>query len=347
MIVTAEALPIREHVLLAPFTTFGIGGKARYFALANNEPDVTEAVRWAKAQGVELFVLGGGSNLLVRDSGYAGLVLQIGMKGITDLGGGVFDVEAGESWDDFVDHVVGLGYAGMECLAGIPGSVGGTPVQNVGAYGQEVSETIESVRVFDRQSERFVVLSKFECRFRYRESLFNTDEPGRYIVVRVRFQLRPNGAPQLKYADLQKSFAAGAVPSLAEVAKMVCKIRRSKGMLIVEGDPDCCSAGSFFKNPIVSLDAFRRIAVAAKGVDVPHWPAGEGLVKIPAAWLLEHAGFVKGYGDGAVGLSSRHTLALVNRGGATFADVERLQAKIVASVEKKFGVRLVREPVLL
>jgi UDP-N-acetylmuramate dehydrogenase len=345
--VAAEVLPIREDVLLAPFTTFGIGGAARYFLSANTESDINEGVRWAKEKGIEIFVLGGGSNLLVRDSGFAGLVLQMGMAGIEDRGDGVFDVGAGESWDVFVDHVVSLGYAGVECLAGIPGSVGGTPVQNVGAYGQEVSGTIESVRAFDRQSETFVKLSKLECCFRYRESLFNTDEPGRYVVTGVRFRLRKDGAPQLKYADLQKRFPAGANLSLKEVAKAVREIRRSKGMLIVDGDPDCRSAGSFFKNPIVNVEVFERVVAAANGVDVPHWPAGEGLVKIPAAWLLEHAGFVKGYGNGPVGISSRHTLALVNRGGATFADVEQLQAEIVATVLQKFCVRLEREPVVL
>jgi UDP-N-acetylmuramate dehydrogenase len=346
-IVAVEVLLIREEVLLAPLTTFGIGGAARYFALAATESGVAQAIRWANEKGTELFVLGGGSNLLVRDSGFAGLVLQIGILGIAALGDGIFDVGGGESWDGLVEHVVGLGYAGIECLAGIPGSVGGTPVQNVGAYGQEVSETIASVRAFDRQTDTFVELTKPECRFRYRESLFNTDEPGRYIVTRVRFQLRPGGAPQLKYADLQKRFSAGATPSLAEVVKIVREIRHSKGMLIVAGEPDCRSAGSFFKNPIVSLDTFEHVVSIANGADVPHWPVGEGLVKVPAAWLLEHAGFVKGYGTGAVGISSRHTLALVNRGGATFADVEELQAEIVERVKAKFGVKLEREPVVL
>jgi UDP-N-acetylmuramate dehydrogenase len=346
-IVAAEALPIREDVSLAPFTTFGIGGAASYFATALTESEVTQAVGWAKQRGIELFVLGGGSNLLVRDSGFTGLVLQIGILGIEGLADGLFEVGAGEGWDGFVDRAVSLEFAGVECLAGIPGSVGGTPVQNVGAYGQEVSETIESVRAFDRHTGDFVELSKTECRFRYRESLFNTDEPGRYIVTQVRFRLRKDGPPQLKYADLLKRFPAGADPSLGEVAKTVREIRRSKGMLIVDGDADCRSAGSFFKNPIVKVEDFERVAAAANGIDVPHWPAGDGLVKIPAAWLLEHAGFVKGYGTGPVGISSRHTLALVNRGGATFADVEQLQAEIVATVQQKFGVRLEREPVVL
>ena len=178
---------------LAPFTTFGIGGAARYFAVARTEEDVVEAVSWAKERGVPLFVLGGGSNLLVRDSGFGGLVLKVAVMGVEARGVDLFDVGAGEVWDGLVEQMAGAGMAGVECLAGIPGSVGGTPVQNVGAYGQEVAETIESVRAFDREKLEWVELDKAACRFRYRESLFNTDEPGRYIVTRVRFRLRANG----------------------------------------------------------------------------------------------------------------------------------------------------------
>jgi UDP-N-acetylmuramate dehydrogenase len=334
---------------LASLTTFGIGGTADYFYRATDETDVWEFVRWAEEEGnVPIFVLGGGSNLLVSDEGFRGLVLQMAVLGIEERNG-IFDVGAGEVWDEFVTFAVNSGCAGVECLAGIPGSVGGTPVQNVGAYGQEVSETIESVRALDRRTGFFTELSKAECRFRYRESLFNTDEPGRYVVTRVRFRLRAGGAPELKYADLRKKFAEGAEPTLAEVAAAVREIRRSKGMLLVDGDADCRSAGSFFKNPIVAEEMVEQIAAAA-GVavgDVPHWPAGEGKVKVPAAWLLERAGFVKGYGVGPVGISTRHTLALTNRGGATFADVQRLQEEIVGAVRAKFGVDLVREPVVL
>jgi UDP-N-acetylmuramate dehydrogenase len=242
-----------------------------------------------------------------------------------------------------------LGMAGLECLAGIPGSVGGTPVQNVGAYGQEVAETIESVRAFDRKKCEWVELDKAACRFRYRESLFNKDEPGRYIVTRVRFRLRANGQPKLRYADLQRRFAGREDVTLTEVATAVREIRQSKGMLLVDGDADCRSAGSFFKNPIVESGRLGGIA-AAVGVEesnVPHWPAGEGKIKIPAAWLLEQAGFVKGYGVGRAGISTRHTLALTNRGGATFADVERLQEEIVHGVRERFEITLEREPVLV
>ena len=336
-------LLVREGVGLGALTTLGVGGAARWFAVAKSEDDVRAAVEWAAERGVALFVLGGGSNLVVPDAGFDGLVLRMEIPGVAELGDGLFEVGAGEGWDAFVSRVVTEGYAGVECLAGIPGSVGGTPVQNVGAYGQEVSETIASVRVFDRSLKEFVEMDAAACHFRYRESRFNTDEPGRYIVTQVRFRLRKDGAPQLKYADLQKKFA-GMSPSLQEVAAGVREIRASKGMLLVEGDPDCRSAGSFFKNPIVDESVVARIAATA-GIDVPHWPAGVGRVKLPAAWLLEHAGFVKGYGAGPVGISSKHTLALVNRGNATSADVERLQAEIIAAVVAKFGVKLEREPV--
>lgn len=344
-----DGLKIREEVLLAPFTTLGIGGRARYFVVAAEEKEVAEAVVWARERGVRLFVLGGGSNLLVKDSGFGGLVLQIKLEGIESCGEGCLSAGAGEVWDGFVEYAIEKGLAGVECLAGIPGSVGGTPVQNVGAYGQEVAETIESVRAFDRESMEWVELSKAECRFRYRESLFNTDEPGRYIVTRVKFRLRPGEEANLRYADLQKRLGGGERPSLREVARVVREIRHGKGMLLVEGEADCRSAGSFFKNPIVGEQVLGRVAVAA-GVEVgkvPHWAAGEGRIKLPAAWLLEQAGFVKGYGAGAAGISTRHTLALTNRGGATFADIERLQQEIVRGVEHRFGIVLEREPVLL
>jgi UDP-N-acetylmuramate dehydrogenase len=345
---------IQEQVSLAGYTTFGIGGPARYFVEAADEADVQEAVTWAKERAVPLFVLGGGSNLLVRDAGFDGLVLQIGLRGILDVGDDRLEAAAGESWDGLVDRAVARNLAGVECLAGIPGSVGGTPVQNVGAYGQEVAETIESVRALDRTTGVFVELSNAECNFRYRESLFNKDEPGRYLVTRVRFRLRPNGAPNLGYADLQRRFSDRAQPSLAEVAATVRDIRHAKGMLLVEGDPDCRSAGSFFKNPIVAASGLDRIAAAAglAPPDVPHWPAGaeaggQVRMKLPAAWLLERAGFAKGFRDGAAGISNRHTLALINRGGAMCVDIERLQDLIVATVAERFGITLEREPVVL
>jgi UDP-N-acetylmuramate dehydrogenase len=341
---------IQENVALAPLTTLGVGGATRYFAVAEDEADVAEAVRWAEDRGLPLFVLGGGSNLLVSDAGFPGLVLQIAIKGVRDCGEGTFEVGAGEVWDEFVGRMVKAGMQGVECLAGIPGSVGGTPVQNVGAYGQEVAETIVLVRAFDRKAGQFVELDREGCKFRYRKSLFNKDEPERYIVTRVDFRLHPDGQAQVTYGDVKRYFAEFTqIPDLVTVASSVREIRRGKAMLIVEGDPDCRSAGSFFKNPEV---AARRLGAVASAVGVgedavPHWPANDGAVKLSAAWLIERAGFPKGFTDGAVGISSRHTLALINRGGGTAADIERLQDRIRDGVRAKFGVELEREPVFL
>ena len=343
-------LTIHEHQPLAPLTTFGIGGPARYFATATTPADLEEAVRWARERQLPLFILGGGSNLLVRDTGFDGLVLNVCIRGIHPRGDGVFAVGAGEPWDAFVQHAVDHRFAGIECLAGIPGSTGGTPVQNVGAYGQEVAETIVAVHVFDRNTETFLTLDNQACRFRYRASRFNTDEPNRYIVHHVDFKLFANGLPNLRYADLQHRFANASVPpTLHEVAAAVRDIRRAKGMLLVAEDPDCRSAGSFFKNPIVAPSTIERIAAALdlEASTIPHWPAANGQIKLPAAWLLERSGFTKGFSDGAAGISSRHTLALINRGGASFTDVEGLQNRIIATVAARFGVTLEREPVLL
>jgi len=344
-------LKIREEVELAPLTTFGVGGTARYFAVAKSEDDVLQAVAWAEERKLPLFVIGGGSNLLVRDDGFRGLVLQMAIKGIEHLGNGLFDVGAGENWDKFVQRMVVHGFEGIECMAGIPGSVGGTPVQNVGAYGQEVSQTIKRVRAFDRESHMFVELRKEVCRFRYRQSRFNTEDPGRFIVTQVRFRLFPGGVPALKYPELKErvSKLPKQPATLKDVAATVREIRRSKGMLLVKGDAENHTAGSFFKNPVVDAAMLDPIATVA-GVTadkVPQWPAGEGKIKLSAAWLLEHAGFVKGWGTGTVGISSRHTLALINRGGATFADVLRVKCQIDEHVWEKFGIRLDREPVIM
>jgi UDP-N-acetylmuramate dehydrogenase len=338
-------------VALGPLTTLGVGGPARYFAVAETEEQVRDAVAWAEQRALPLFVLGGGSNLLVSDAGFSGLVVQIGLKGVRDCGDGLFEVGAGEVWDEFVDGAVKAGMQGIECLAGIPGSVGGTPVQNVGAYGQEVAETIVRVRAFDRKTLHFVELDREGCKFRYRKSLFNADEPERYIVTRVHFRLHPAGTAQVTYGDVKRYFAESLeVPDLVSVAHAVRRIRRGKGMLITPNDPDCRSAGSFFKNPVVTAGRLAEVAGAAgMGEDaVPHWAAGDGMaIKLSAAWLIERAGFGKGFEDGAAGISSRHTLALINRGGAKAADIERLQARIQDGVRAKFGVELEREPVKL
>ncbi|MGA2806787.1 MAG: UDP-N-acetylmuramate dehydrogenase [Terracidiphilus sp.] len=352
---------IEENKPLAPFTTFGIGGPARWFVEAESEGDVAEAAAWAGDHSVALFVLGGGSNLLVSDAGFDGLILRVGLRGIAaedaseQPGQRAYQVAAGEDWDGFVEKTVQDRCAGVECLAGIPGTVGGTPVQNVGAYGQEVASAIVRVRAFDLLEHRFLEFSAAECGFSYRRSRFNLADRGRYVVTRVDYCLTPGGAPTVRYADLQKALAERGAecgePSLAEVAAVVRRVRQSKGMLMVEGDPDCRSAGSFFKNPVVSEEEIRQIA-AASAKEPPRFPAGPGAenhgrVKVPAAWLIEQAGFAKGYTLGAAGISSRHTLALINRGEASAAEVLALAGQISASVKARFGIRLEMEPVMI
>ena len=336
----------REQVPLAPYTTFKIGGPARWFAEAETEAEILEAVDFARSRELPLFPLGGGSNLLVADEGFSGLVLRIGLKGIGQQDD-MFHVAAGEDWDGFVTHAVERGYAGTECLAGIPGTAGGTPIQNVGAYGQEVSETVVRVRVLNLGTLKFEEFSNGDCGFSYRRSVFNTTERGKYIVTGASYQLRKDGAPQVSYADLKRYFQhCDALPSLREVSGAVREIRRGKGMYIVPGDPDCRSAGSFFKNPIVPAKRYAEIVARETG-EVPHYPAEDGAVKIPAAWLLERAGFHKGFAMGAAGISSRHTLALVNRGGAKASDIFALRDRILMVVESRFGIHLEPEPVLL
>src|SRR6266404_2654106 len=248
-------MTIQENVPLAQLTTLQVGGPARYFAEATSEDDIHEAVDFGRAKRLPLFVLGGGSNLLVADSGWPGLVLKIVTGGITqqEAGGAViFEVGAGVDWDEFVARAVTENCAGVECLSGIPGSVGGTPVQNVGAYGQEVSETIESVEVFDLKEGQVRELCREACGFSYRSSIFNTTERGRFIILRVSYALEPGGEPHLEYADLKRHFEGReTMPNLAETREAVRHIQALKGMLIVPGEADCQSAGSFFKNPVL------------------------------------------------------------------------------------------------
>jgi UDP-N-acetylmuramate dehydrogenase len=344
---------VREQIRLAPFTTLGVGGPARFFLEARTEADVGEAVRFAQDRALPLFLLGGGSNLLVADAGFDGVVLKIALLGTERVDDGnvaIFTVAAGEDWDAFVARVVAEDCAGVECLSGIPGSLGGTPVQNVGAYGQEVSETIRSVEVFDRQSMEQKTFSSGECRFAYRASVFNTISRDRYIILRASFALRRGGKPALRYADLQKMFADSAsTPSLARVRDAVREIRRSKAMLIIPGDDDSRSAGSFFKNPVVALQKFEALdsMLGSRALALPNFPAENGFRKLSAAWLVEQAGFTKGYSRGAARISSRHVLAIVNRGGATAADIVALKDEIQLRVRDAFGIDLQPEPVFL
>lgn len=346
---------LQENISLAPLTTFKIGGLARYFVSAENSSNVQEAVAWARSRNLPLFILGGGSNLLVADAGWPGLVLKIAIAGIErrpgeDNGKVLFDVGAGESWDKFVSEAVRARCAGIECLSGIPGSVGGTPVQNVGAYGQEVSETIASVQVLDLNDGQVRTLWPAACEFGYRSSIFNTSARGRFIVVQVTYALTPEGQSRITFADLKRHFNGWEVsPTLAETREAVRHIRACKGMLIVPGDPDCQSAGSFFKNPVLSEEQHEDLKkrAAARRLNVPSYPALESRKKVSAAWLVEHSGFAKGFGFGRVGISSRHALAIVNRGGAAAAEVIALKEQIQHRVDEIWGVRLEPEPVMV
>ena len=343
-----------EHVPLAPYTTFQIGGPARWFAEAANEDDIAVGVAFAAERHLPLFVLGGGSNLLVSDAGFSGLVLRIALEGISSTqenGRVIVSSAAGEDWDGLVAYAVGAGCAGIECLSGIPGTVGGTPVQNVGAYGQEVSQTIVAVRAFDRTTGVFVDLSSAGCGFSYRRSIFNTVQKERYIVSRVDYALHENAPANFVYADLARYFAARnqTAPTLAEVREAVRTIRAQKGMLLVAGNSDCRSAGSFFKNPIVVVSVLDSLAeeLGVEKRSIPAYPAQNGEVKLSAAWLIERAGFQKGYALGNAGISSRHTLALINRGGASAAEIVALRDQVTAAVAFRFAVRLEPEPVWL
>ncbi len=350
-------MEFREQVPLAPYTTFGIGGPARWFAEALTEEDVETGVRFAREKGVRLFVLGGGSNLLVSDEGYPGLVLRIGIHGISirkigerqEGASRLFQVGAGEDWDAFVALTVEDGCAGMECLSGIPGLVGGTPVQNVGAYGQEVGQSVTCVRALDRRMGHWTELPADACGFAYRTSIFNSTQRDRYIITRVDYKLPVGAVASITYPDLKRYFKDfPGTPSLADVRNAVRAIRQQKGMLLVEGDLDCRSAGSFFKNPVVPAGKIGTLAEAAGvgGEQVPRFSTGgNGSVKIPAAWLLDQAGFHKGYRLGAAGISSRHTLALTNRGNARAHDIVALRDQIRGAVEAKFGIVLEPEPV--
>jgi UDP-N-acetylmuramate dehydrogenase len=346
-------MQVTEHVPLAPLTTFKVGGPARYFVETKSPSEVKEAVAFARLRELPLFVLGGGSNLVISDAGWPGLVLRIGIKGIdrrSEDGKQLFEVGAGEEWDQFVALAVSNNCAGVECLSGIPGSVGGTPVQNVGAYGQEVSETVESVLALDLKDGQLHELCNDACSFNYRTSIFNTSQRGRYIIVRVTYALEPDGEPHIQYADLKKHFSGwGMTPKLSDVREAVRRIRASKGMLITPGDEDCCSAGSFFKNPVLTQEQYAELnqRAAAKGFEVPSYPALEAQRKVSAAWLVEHSGFSKGFNAGRVGISRKHALAIVNRGEATATDVLELKDHIQERVEEIWGIRLEPEPVFV
>jgi UDP-N-acetylmuramate dehydrogenase len=333
---------------LSELTTLRLGGPAARFVEARDEEELVAAVRAADEAGEPLLVLAGGSNLVVADEGFPGVVVHVLTRGV-ERAGTRLTVQAGEPWDAFVGDCVARGLAGVECLSGIPGSVGATPIQNVGAYGQDVAETIAAVRVHDRRTRTTVVLGPEDCGFSYRSSRFKR-EPGRWVVLSVTFALREDERSEpIRYAELARALGVelGERAPLAGVREAVLALRRRKGMVIDPADPDSVSAGSFFTNPILTQQAFADLEGRA-GERPPAWPEPDGRVKTSAAWLIERAGFARGHGDpAAIAISSKHTLALTNRGAGTAAGLVALAREIAGGVRERFGVRLVPEPVLV
>jgi len=327
-----------------------VGGPARFFLEARDELTVHQALAWSKARGVPFRMLGGGSNLVVADAGVDALVVRIAIRGITtrQIGGAIeLTAAAGEPWDELVALAVERGWAGLECLSGIPGLVGATPIQNVGAYGQEVSETLTALRALDTVTGHVVTLNNAECGFSYRDSRFKRVEPGRHAILAVTYRLVPGGAPRVRYAELARHLAARGVgtPSLGDVRESVLAIRRSKSMVVDAGDENGRSCGSFFTNAIVSAADADRVARIAGDPALPRWPQPDGRVKLSSAWLIEHAGFARGHREGPVGLSTRHALAIVAHDGARAADVVAFARRLTAAVQARFGVPLTPEPV--
>jgi len=328
---------VRRDARLADLTTLGVGGPVDRLVEVTDAGELVAAVREADEAGRPLLLLGGGSNVVAPDEGWPGDVVAVRTRGVVRTGG-ILTVQAGEPWDDVVAATVEQGLAGIEALSGIPGSTGATPVQNVGAYGEEVAQTITAVRVYDRAEKTERTLAPAECGFAYRDSRLKRD-PARFVVLTVDFALQPGAESMpVSYAELARRLGVetGATAPLADVRDAVLDLRRGKGMVLDPADPDCRSAGSFFTNPIVPADR------AVEGC--PSWPAGDGLVKLSAAWLVQSAGFGRGTRDGKVGTSSRHSLALTTEPGATATDLLRYADRIAAAVREKFGVGLSMEP---
>jgi UDP-N-acetylmuramate dehydrogenase len=354
-------LHLTEHADLSGYTTLRLGGPAARLVEADTAADLIGVVRDADIAGEPLLVLGGGSNLVVADAGFDGTVARVATAGVAvrqadDL---VYaTVAAGENWDRLVEWAVSEKLTGIECLAGIPGLAGATPIQNVSAYGQEVASTISAVRLFDRETDSVLTLDPAACAFAYRTSIFKitaTTATGRYVVLDVTFGLvrDPMSAP-VKYAELAAKLGIGVGDQapLADVRQAVLALRRGKGMVLDPADPDTASAGSFFTNPVLDqaqLAELERVASArSPGIKVPRFTADGGQVKVPAGWLIEQAGFGKGYqGPGGARISSKHALALTNHGGASTADLVGLARQVMAGVRETFGVELTNEPVLV
>ena len=348
---------LRENVSLAEYTTLQIGGPASYFAEVTTTESLITGVEWARSRGLSIFILGGGSNVVIADNGFDGLVLHPTIKGrqTSEIGDKVLvTVGAGEAWDVFVSTCIANNWAGIECLSGIPGRVGATPIQNVGAYGQEISETLARLNAFDTQTNEIVNISAEHCEFGYRTSRFKTRDRNRFVIMEVTYRLAPDGVPAVKYAELQRylSGISKTQPVLADVRDAVIAIRRRKAMVIDPADSDSRSVGSFFVNPVISQTEYDEVKTRARrrapqGAEIPVFPAPDEKIKLSAAWLIEHAGFPRGFIFGNVGTSSKHSLAIINRGGGRAAEIRKLSEMIISEVENIFGVTLIPEPLFI
>ncbi|MFY9555853.1 MAG: UDP-N-acetylmuramate dehydrogenase [Blastocatellia bacterium] len=348
---------LRENVLLAPMTTLGIGGPARFFAEITTTAALTSGVEWARTQSLPLFVLGGGSNIVVADSGFPGLVLRVSIRGVdAQVNDNHVAVKAGagEEWDALVALCVANNWAGFECLSGIPGRVGATPIQNVGAYGQETAETLTSVEALDLATGRLTELSSGDCGFGYRTSRFKSRDRDRFVITGASYWLAVGGKPALRYPELQRYLADRDIadPSLLDVRDAVLTIRRRKAMVIDPNDSDSRSVGSFFVNPTITREDFEQVQPRASRFltateSMPAFPASDGRVKLSAAWLIERAGFKRGYVYRNVGTSTKHALAIINRGNGTAREIAELKELIKKRVLEEFGVLLTPEPVFV
>ncbi|HYE22773.1 MAG TPA: UDP-N-acetylmuramate dehydrogenase [Verrucomicrobiae bacterium] len=340
---------IEKEKNLAPLTTFGVGGVARYFVEVFSEHTLSQAVDFAKQNRAPIFLLGGGSNILVSDAGFNGMVIQNKIKGSKiDARLGLVVSSAGEDWDRLVENCITQKLAGVECLSGIPGSVGGAVVQNIGAYGQTFGNVVARVRVFDTRTKKFKELDRSQCGFEYRNSLFKQNI-GRFIIISVMFKLKPGGAPNTSYQDLKEIFG-DRVPSLSEVRDSVLEIRAGKGMVINPKYESYKSAGSFFRNPVIDQNLFDRIRPELEQGSPSKpwfWPAEHNKIKISAAYLIGKAGFPKGYKEENVGISPKQNLAIINRGEATASEIYNFAQKIKRSVLERFGVELVEEVIFV
>lgn len=336
---------IKQNYPLKSLTTFGIGGPAKYLAEVKTIKEVREAIRFAKNRSLPFYILGEGSNVLISDEGYDGLVILNRIRGFKNekMGKNIFvTIGAGENWDSVVKKCVEKNWAGIECLSGIPGAIGAGPVQNIGAYGQTISDTLVEVNAVDVKKNKIVTLDREECKFRYRKSIFNTEEAGRYIITSVKLKLLPNTSPTIVYHDLKNKFVSHKKPSLADVRKAVLGIRASKGMVIMPEYESFKSAGSFFKNPILSADAFEKIKnkISSNCKTPWNWELPKKKVKISAACLIQASGFAPGYRLGNVGISPKHTLALINCGNGTAREIIILVQLIQEKIKTKFNLIL-------